>query len=126
MLARFHRRVQVDLNEIFAKYSDVSEVLSDGFLQNFRWALRRPAATRSSIISTQVACGAAILIDFPITSSTTSVATRFGSGLSGMISGTRVTDCDASRDDHGRSTPSSLLALPGPLLGLLESGGEAR
>lgn len=36
MLARFHRRVQVDLNEILAKYSDVSEVLSDDFFAEFQ------------------------------------------------------------------------------------------
>ena len=93
------------------------------FLQNFRWALRRPAATRSSIISTQVACGAAILIDFPITSSTTSVATRFGSGLSGMISGTRVTGCDASRDDHGRSTPQLAFSIAGTAAGFARIRG---
>ncbi len=41
MEARFHRRVQSDLNEILAKYYNVSERLGDDFFAEFRIALGR-------------------------------------------------------------------------------------
>jgi plasmid stabilization system protein ParE len=34
--AEFHRRVQADLNEILAKYDEVSEPLGDDFFAEFR------------------------------------------------------------------------------------------
>lgn len=41
MDARFHRRVQSDLNEILEKYYSVSERLGDDFFAEFRIALER-------------------------------------------------------------------------------------
>lgn len=39
--ARFHRRVQVDLNEILEKYSAVSERLADDFFAEFQDGIRK-------------------------------------------------------------------------------------
>jgi hypothetical protein len=44
VLVRFHRRVQGDLNEILAKYSDVSDELSDDFLAEFQIGVEKAAA----------------------------------------------------------------------------------
>ncbi len=41
MQARFHTRVQHDLNEIIGKYDGISELLSEDFLAEFQSGVRR-------------------------------------------------------------------------------------
>ncbi len=44
MDARFHRRVQADLNEILAKYRDLSDELKDDFFAEFRIGIEKVCA----------------------------------------------------------------------------------
>jgi plasmid stabilization system protein ParE len=39
--ARFHRRVQHDLNEIIGKYDEISELLAEDFLAEFQAGVRK-------------------------------------------------------------------------------------
>ena len=41
MLARFHRRVQIDLNEILEKFYAISEQLGDDFFAEFRIGIEK-------------------------------------------------------------------------------------
>jgi hypothetical protein len=45
VLARFHRRVQVDLDEILASYFAVSERLGNDFFAEFQIGVQRACAT---------------------------------------------------------------------------------
>ena len=44
MQARFHRRVQEDLNAILEKYSDISDVLGDDFFTEFQIGIRKASS----------------------------------------------------------------------------------